>query len=352
MFSKVLSRSIVSVLGFVFILSLCIGLPGAIANDDDDCNLYGCNDDCEFTTDFRIEDCTFETTGSSPYFILEPGYQLVLESDEEKAVETVLQDTKWINLGGRIIETRVVEERAWEENEDEENGDEENEDEENEDEENGDEENGDEENGDEENEDGELVLVEISRNWFAICKKTNDVYYFGEFSRDCDLEETGGFDPNDESKCADGTEPDDTGSWEAGVNGAQPGIIMPGTFLLGAKYFQEIAENDEAVDRGQNVKMGLTVKTEAGTFEDCVEVIDTNPAEDVCSRSEGDPKKYCPGVGLVQDEDLKLVEYGFVDDDDDLRKWWFEKFRRLHNRVDDNDDDLRKWWHEKFRWLR
>ena len=277
MISKVLSRFIVSVLGCVFVLSLCIGLPGANANDENDCNLYGCDNDCKFTIDFRLEYCKFKATGVNPYLILKPGYQLILESDEEKAVETVLQDTKWIDLDGRKIKTRVVEERAWEENE----------------------------------ESGELVLVEISRNWFAICKKTNDVYYFGEDSRDCSLER-GGFDPNDETKCllpeppdledgllaaeedVEDLEPDTSGSWEAGVNGAQPGIIMPGTFLLGAKYFQEIAKEDEAVDRGQNVKMGLTVVTEAGTFEDCVKVIDTNPAEGVCSRSDGDPKKILP----------------------------------------------------------
>ena len=51
-----------------------------------------------------------------------------------------------------------------------------------------------------EKDDGELVLVEISRNWFAICKQTNDVYYFGEDSRDCDAD-LYGFDENDE--CCD-----------------------------------------------------------------------------------------------------------------------------------------------------
>ena len=50
------------------------------------------------------------------------------------------------------------------------------------------------------------------------------------------------------------------GSWEAGVNGAEPGVIMPGTILLGAKYFQERAPEDEAVDRGEIVRMGLTVE--------------------------------------------------------------------------------------------
>jgi hypothetical protein len=195
--------------------------------------------------DFRLEDCKFKTWGRNPYFILKPGYQLVLESEDEKAVQTVLQDTKWIKFDGRWRKTRVVEERTYEDD----------------------------------------LLVEISRNWFAICTKTNDVYYFGELSKDCPLgdeddpevPDTGGFDPDNESRCADGSRPEETGSWEAGENDARPGIIMPGTFLLGAKYFQEIAEEDEAVDRGQNVKMGLTVRTEAGTFEDCVKVIDILP---------------------------------------------------------------------------
>jgi len=37
------------------------------------------------------------------------------------------------------------------------------------------------------------LTIEISLNWFAICKK-NFVYYFGVWSRDCEH----GFDENDE----------------------------------------------------------------------------------------------------------------------------------------------------------
>ncbi|MBW2711602.1 MAG: hypothetical protein JRC58_06880 [Deltaproteobacteria bacterium] len=205
MFSKTLSRSAVSVLGWVFFFSLCIGLSGNIALAEDPLDLCGNND--EFTTDFRLEDCKFKDKGENPYFILKPGYRVVLESDDERSVETVLRDKKTITLPrdgkkDRKIKTRVVEERAYE--------------------------------GD--------VLVEISRNYFAICKKTNDVYYFGELSKDCtlgdeeeDIPSTGGFDPADDTKCLYGDDPDESGSWEAGENGALPGIIMPGTFLLGAK---------------------------------------------------------------------------------------------------------------------
>ena len=146
-------------------------------------------------------------------------------------------------------------------------------------------------------------------------QKTNAVYYFGEWSRDCE----DGFDENDE--CTG--EKSNDGSWEAGVDGAMPGLIMPGTILLGAKYFQEQAPPD-AVDRGQIEDMGLDwplelEEDENPQFTDCIKIVDTNPAEGDCDLEgeDADIKIYCPGVGLVQDQDLQLVSYGFGDDDDD-----------------------------------
>jgi len=250
------------VLGVVFAVSGCNGSSGssAIAAEAE-----GCPDDNEFTTEFYLEDCDgFATEGINPFFILEIGYKLVLESEEERAVITVLDETKTVDG----VETRVVEERAFEWDEEEE----------------------------------EWILIEISLNWFAICNRTNAVYYFGEWSRDCEE----GFDEFDDCTGEESNE----GSWEAGVNGAMSGLIMPGTFLLGSKYFQEIARDDGAVDRGENVNMGLAVETEAGNFENCVEVVDTNPAEGICDTEDGDVKIYCPGVGLVMDEELELVCYG------------------------------------------
>jgi len=137
----------ISVIGVVFAVSVCIGLSGSIA-------MAQCPDDDEFTTDFRLDKCRFVTWGNNPYFKLWPGYQLVLEGfeppEEEgeegefvRAVITVLWDTEVIDLrdeGIGRVKTRVVEEREWV--------------------------------------DGELV--EVSRNFFARCKQTNDVYYFGE----------------------------------------------------------------------------------------------------------------------------------------------------------------------------
>ncbi len=266
MYSKTKLGSTASFLGGMFAVIIFFGLFEHTVQAED-YDLCGNNE--QFTTDFRSGDCQFKTVGANPFFILKPGYQLILESEDERSVETVLCKTKTINLDGRRIKTRVYEERAMEWDEDEE----------------------------------EWVTVEISVNWFAICKQTNDVYYFGEWSRDCE----DGFDENDE---CEGVEIND-GSWEAGVNGAMPGIMMPGTFLLGAKYFQEIAPPD-AVDRGENAEMGLTVTDPYGgeDFAGCVMVYDTNPLAGECG--EDDTKTYCPGIGLVQDQEMELTEYGFA----------------------------------------
>ena len=296
MYSKKSLTAAISILGFVFAVSFFIGFSGniAIAQVPEDLFtdpvLNGCGDNADFTTDFLIDRCKFKTKGRNPYFILLPGWQFVLENEDEdeREVVTVLYEKKTITLDGRKINTRVVQERALE------------------------------------LDGGFWITVEISRNWIAICEQTKDVYYLGEDSKDCDLADTGGFNPEDESKCIDDSDPDTGGSWEAGKPPegedepiAQPGILMPGTFLLGAKYFQEIAVNledkeESAIDRGEHVAMGEDVEVPAGVWEDCVVVLDTNPAEAPDGCSDEDQKTYCPGIGIVQDEDLELVDYGFV----------------------------------------
>ena len=207
----------------------------------------------DFTSSFRLQDCEFLAQGANPHFILEPERQLVYAGEDEELFITVLEQTRRITLriGGRLrtIRTAVVEEREFE--------------------------------------DGEIK--EISRNFFAICQKTNDVYYFGE---EVDI-------------YADGEIVSHDGAWLAGRDGALPGIVMPGTFLLGSRYFQEVAPG-VALDRAEHVAEGLELETEAGTFRGCVEVTETTPLEPGAAST----KLYCPGVGLVVDNDLVLVEIG------------------------------------------
>src|SRR5437762_12932019 len=170
----------------------------------------------QFTAEFRLEDCRFKTTGANPYLILRPGYRQVFAGTEDgetvRLVITVLRQTETVSLPGiGVVRARVVEER--------------------------------------ETVGGELV--EVSRNLFAICDKTNDVFYFGEA---VDI-----FNP-------DGTVSHE-GSWRAGepdASGlAKPGMIMPGTFLLGSRYVQEQADGI-AMDRAEHVKTGLEVTAKAG----------------------------------------------------------------------------------------
>jgi len=218
---------------------------------------WECEDEDEgedlFTDQFFVDDCTFASTGANPFFPLTPGLVLELEGEEEDdegemveiaATITVLDETFVVDG----VECRVVEES--------------------------------------ETEDGELV--EVSRNYFAHCAETGSVFYFGEHVDDYE----------------DGVVVGHEGEWLAGEGDNQAGIIMPGTILLGARYQQETAPG-VAMDRGEVVAIGLSVETEAGTFEDCVQINDSSPFDP----GEEDVKLFCPGIGNVVDEDLELVSY-------------------------------------------
>lgn len=63
----------------------------------------------EWQEEFDIENCSLKTEGSRDFFILEPGFQLVLEGGSEKLPVTVLDET--VEIDG--VQTRVVEEREW-----------------------------------------------------------------------------------------------------------------------------------------------------------------------------------------------------------------------------------------------
>ena len=206
----------------------------------------------EYTASFRAEDCTFSSTGRNPFFILEPNYQLVLAggdaSEAAEVIITVLNETRQVNG----TETRVIEER--------------------------------------ESIDGELV--EISRNFFAICEETNSVFYFGEEVDDYD----------------NGNIISHEGAWLAGVDANRAGVIMPGTILLGARYYQEIAPN-VALDRAEIIGTGEVIQTPSGDFSDTLITRETTPLEaDVAEL-----KYYAAGIGLIQEEDLMLQRYGFIE---------------------------------------
>src|SRR5256885_12286616 len=197
----------------------------------------------DWTSVFLVEKDELLSVGRNPYFILEPGYTLVLEGDGSQLIITVLNETKKVDG----VVTRVVEER--------------------------------------ETKGGKLV--EVARNYFAISKRTNDVFYFGE---DVDMYKDGKIANHD-------------GSWLSGVNGSKFGLMMPGRVLLHSRYYQEVAPNI-AIDRATIVSVTETVKTPAGEFKNCVKVEETSPL----SRFTTEHKYYAPGIGMVSDGEMKLVK--------------------------------------------
>lgn len=202
-----------------------------------------------FTDDFGEVDGDLGPTGRNPYFVLEPGYVQVLEGKDEgeeaRITITVLNETK--RIAG--IEARVVEEK-------------------------------------------EMVggkVEEITRDYFAISKRTNNVYYLGE---DVDVYK-------------DGAVVSHEGAWLHGQNGAHYGLMMPAVPMLGARFQQETAPG-VAMDRAEIESMSATFECPAGKFAHVLVIVESTPLEQKSER-----KHYAPGAGLLQDGGLRLVQYGF-----------------------------------------
>ena len=202
--------------------------------------------DTSWQQEFAIDECDLQATGRSEFFILEPGYQIVLEGGNERVAITVLDETRTIDG----VVTRVIEEREWKNND----------------------------------------LIEISRNFFAVCESTGDTFYFGEDVDDYAAGEIVGHG----------------GAWLAGEGDAKAGLIMPGDPAVGMRYYQEIAPG-VALDRAEVVSVNETLTTPAGTFTDALKTEESSGL-----KNERDFKTYARGIGLIQDEALLLVEYGFV----------------------------------------
>jgi hypothetical protein len=56
--------------------------------------------DADWQSEFDLSKCNFVTQGQNDYFILEPGFQLILEGGNEKLVITVLDEI--VEVGGDV----------------------------------------------------------------------------------------------------------------------------------------------------------------------------------------------------------------------------------------------------------
>ena len=82
------------------------------------------------------------------------------------------------------------------------------------------------------------------------------------------------------------------GSWEAGKEGAMPGILLPAQPQVGQKYRQEY-KRGEAEDNGEVLATNNLVETKAGSYKKALVTMDTSAVETTAAEY----KFYAPGVG-------------------------------------------------------
>jgi hypothetical protein len=186
-----------------------------------------------------LDPADFSTRIDNPYWPMKPGSRWVYrETDSagsrQRVVVTVTNRTKRIANG---IEARVVHDVV--------------------------------------TEDGKPV--EVTDDWYAQDSRGN-VWYLGE----------------DTTEYENGVPRSTAGSFEAGVDGAQPGIVMPVDPEPGMTYRQEYYAG-EAEDKGEIVSLGEQAEVPAGHFTKVLMTKDLNPLEPKVLEF----KFYARGVGPV-----------------------------------------------------
>jgi len=196
--------------------------------------------------DFVSASFANSTLIDNPYFPLMPGTTFVYKPvpNEENVVDTVevTFNTYTINVDGKMVDCREVH--------------------------------------DYETVDG--ILSEDTLDWYAQDDDGN-VWYCGEDTKE--------FAPDGVTVIST------AGSWEAGVDGAQPGYIMPAEENLkpGTCYQQEFYE-DEAEDEAKIMRLNAKADLENGdSYKDCLETKEWSPLE----LGAIEQKIYAKGVGLV-----------------------------------------------------
>lgn len=192
---------------------------------------------------------------TNPYFPLQPGTSWTYEGETDEGTETivveVLQDTKTV-MGAESV---VVHDRVLLE-------------------------------GD---------LIEDTYDWY-VQDLVGNVWYVGEASEEIEGGQVVGT----------------AGSWEWGVDGALPGIVMwadPSSHI-DEEYRQEYYAG-EAEDWGKVIRIAKAVTVPFGAFENCIVTEEWN----ALAPGTLEHKSYCPGIGFVREVMVKggNDELGLVD---------------------------------------
>jgi hypothetical protein len=196
-----------------------------------------------------IDPADFTSSIDNPYLPLTPGTTFVYEGDTGEGFEyievTVTNETKEI-LGVRCV---VVEDTV--------------------------------------TIDGEIA--EATYDWYAQDNAGN-VWYFGEDSKEYE----------------NGEVVSTTGSWEAGVDGALPGIIMKARPVIGEEYRQEYYAG-EAEDMARVEGLNESAAVPTGSYTGCLKTYEWTPLEPDLKEY----KYYMQGIGMVletqvEDESLRI----------------------------------------------
>jgi len=211
--------------------------------------LLGCGDDSDnkltnpadspYAPNIDPADFSNSTVVDNEYFPLTPGTTMTYEGKGERIVVEVTYETREV-MGITCV---VVRDRVWE--------------------------------GEE--------LIEDTFDWYAQDNDGN-VWYMGEDSKELEKGEVVSTE----------------GSWEGGVDGAFPGIIMLAKPLDGLWYRTEYYEG-EAEDLAQILSLNETVTVPYGTFTNCLKVLDFNALEPGVEEH----KYYAPGIGVVKEVEVK-----------------------------------------------
>ena len=208
----------------------------------------------------NIDPSNFVKNIDNPYFSLEPGTTWVYEGKTpegtERVEDTVLRETKRV-MG---VECVVLRDRVWL-------------------------------NGE---------LIEDTVDWHAQDKEGN-VWYFGEYTKEYE----------------NGKVVSTQGSFEAGEDGALPGIMMPADPEVGDSYRQEYY-------RGKAEDMAEVISLNGSALNDAVSTPYDSFSEDVLVTKDWNPlepdilehKYYAPGIGLIGEtkvtgpsEKVELIDF-------------------------------------------
>ena len=196
------------------------------------------------TSPLQIDPGNFVSVIDNPYFPLTPGTTFFYRGESEgvptRIETTVTFDTKVI-LG---VTTTVVHDQAFEKG----------------------------------------VLVEDTFDWYAQDVDGN-VWYFGEDTKELDK---------------DGNVISTEGSWEAGVDGAEPGIIMEANPQVGDRYHQEFYRG-VAEDQAKVLQLDASICVRYGCFDNVLVTKEWTRLDPGVV----DNKYYAPGVGFIYEINVK-----------------------------------------------